>query len=211
MVRGMSVLDPFYEFREQMVDRLVRDLVGPGAIDETIDDLPMEKYICGILYPRSEDPIDPAQDDDAAESDDESTFADPPVALANEKYPSSTGMTFAVDLARAQEVVVRTSAAMYAPEEDEKSRRWVRRALAIEPVTLRVDEPVSDKRVPLDDGLELFVRVRQAESSGAVAVTVALVNTRLAKPGLRDGDAFYQPSIVVQASDMAAVFVERDA
>jgi hypothetical protein len=207
----MSVLDPFYEFREQMVERLNRDLIGPGSIDETIDDLPMEKYICGILYPRSEDPIDPAQDDDAGESDDESTFADPPVALANEKYPSSAGMTFAVDLARTREVVVTASAAMYAPEEDEKSKRWVRRVLMIDAVTIRVDEPVGDKRVPLDDGLELFVRVRTAEVSGAVAVTVALANTRLAKPGLRDGDAFFQTSIVVEAPDGSAVFVEREA
>ena len=58
--------------------RLERDLVGPGEPDETIEDLPMEKYICGILYPRSEDPFDPAQDDDAATSEDEATFADPP-------------------------------------------------------------------------------------------------------------------------------------
>ncbi len=51
----MSRLDPYYAFRAEMLERLARDLVGPGDVEETISDFPLEQYICGILYPRSED------------------------------------------------------------------------------------------------------------------------------------------------------------
>ena len=197
----MSRLDPFYEVRGEMLERLERDLVGPGDVEETIRDFPLEKYICGILYPRSEDRIDPAQDHDVAEGEDEATYGDPPVALANEKYPSSAGMTFAVQLARAKEITVTASAAMYIHEESEAGKQWKRRALAIEPLPLRVDQPTSDRRIALADGLELFARIRPADDGGAAAVTLALVNTRTAKPGQRDADAFFQPALLVEAAD----------
>src|SRR5262245_13888964 len=120
----MTELATFYEFRDDIIRRLAQDLVGPGEVDETITDFPPEKYICGILYPRSEDPIDPSQDDNVAEGDDEATFADPPVAMANEKYPSSVGLTFAVDLTATSEVAVLASAANYRLDEDERGKRW---------------------------------------------------------------------------------------
>jgi hypothetical protein len=207
----MSALDTYYNFRAEMVERLERDLVGPADVEETISDFPLEKYICGILYPRSADAFDPAQDHDVAEGDDEATYADPPVALANEKYPSSAGMTFAVELARAKEITVWASAARYVSEETEAAgKQWKRVALAIEPVTLRVDQPTADRRIALAEGLELFARIRSADESGAAAVTLALVNTQTAKPGQRDADAFFQPTLVAEAADGKPVFVARN-
>ena len=206
----MNRFDPYYEFRAEMLKRLARDLVGPGDVDETISDFPLEQYICGILYPRSEDRFDPAQDHDVAEGEDEATHVDPPVALANEKYPSSAGMTFAVDLSKATEITVTAMAALYVPEESEEGKRWTRRPLTIEPVLLRVGEPTPDHRISLAEGLELFARIRPADEAGAVAVTLALVNTRTAKPGKRDGDAFFQPTLVAEAADGVPAFVERN-
>jgi len=205
----MSALGPFYEFRGAMLERLERDLVGPGTADEKIDDYPLEKYICGILYPRSADLIDPSQDQDLAEDEDESTYPDPPVALANEKYPSSAGLTFAVDLSRTKEIVVVASAARYVPDEVDAEKQWSRHAIALEPVTLQVDVPSADRRIMLAEGLELFARIRPRDAARAVAITLALVNTRTAKPGKRDADAFFQPKLTVRADDGSAAFVER--
>jgi hypothetical protein len=206
----MNTLDPYYEFRRKMLRRLEQDLVGPAEPAETINDFPLEKYICGILYPRTEDRIDPTQDDRTADDEGEATYADPPVALANEKYPSSAGMTFAIDLTRATEIIVTAKAAIYVPEEGEANATWTRHPLTIEPLTLKVDQPISDQRVVLGDGLELFARIRQADASGAAAVTLALVNTRTATPGRRDGDAVFQPSLTVEAPIAEPVFVERN-
>jgi hypothetical protein len=205
----MSSLDEYYEFRDEVVARLARDLVGPEAEDETILDFPLEKYLSGILYPRSDDPIDPGQDDEPGEGDDESGYVDPPVARASERYPSSVGITFAVDLSLTSIVTVTAGAALYVPEEQEEGKIWRRHALTIVPVDVRVDEPTTDSRTQLEQGLELFVRVRPADASGAAAVTLALVNTRHATPGQRDADAFFQPALEIRSPD-GAVFVERN-
>ena len=81
-----------YAFREQLVQSLIRDLVGPLDSDpqeETITDPPLTRYASGILYPRDAQSADPSQDDEASDDLDEATYADPPVAMANVRYPSS--------------------------------------------------------------------------------------------------------------------------
>ena len=96
----MSEFDPYYDVRAKLVDALARDLAGPAPEDrnaETIEDPPLTQYIVGVLYPQSGDPIDPTQDVDIADDYDEIAVPDPPVAMANVRYPASMGMTFSVD------------------------------------------------------------------------------------------------------------------
>src|SRR3954447_21313893 len=100
----MAALDECYGFREQLVERLERDLFGPSRPDETLVDFPLERYIVGVLYPRTADEVDPSQDDDTSDGDDETPSAAPPVATASARNPSSAGMTFAVDLDRASAI-----------------------------------------------------------------------------------------------------------
>jgi hypothetical protein len=208
----MTQLDDCYSFRDEVVDRLERDLFGPESVEETLLDFPLERYIVGVLYPRTADEIDPAQDDEAeGEGEDETTFADPPVALANARNPSSAGMTFAVDLTRARSITVTASAAMYTPVETPEGKRWRRKPILPEPLTVPVDQPIPEQRTALGEGLELYVRVRTERGTGndVASVTLALVNTRAGKPGARDGDAFFQPALLVSGDE--AVFVERQA
>ena len=54
---------------EALVDAVSRDLIGPYEQSEVIEDAPLTKYIAGIIYPRSEDNIDPEQDNDLADDD----------------------------------------------------------------------------------------------------------------------------------------------
>ena len=91
-------LDTQYEFRSRMVEALTRDIIGPQAEDEVLRDFPLQTYISGILYPRSSEPIEPNDDIDVDDDDDnnEGQF-DPAVAYANLRYPSSMGLTFAID------------------------------------------------------------------------------------------------------------------
>ena len=206
----MTILDECYAFRGAMVARLERDLIGPDTVDELLDDLPLERYIVGILYPRTDEPIDPAQDDQQPDGEDSDSVPDPPVAMASARYPSSAGLTFAVDLRRTKSIDVAVQAALYAPEERGESEAWRRKPLAIEPVTVTVDRAV-DHRKALGEGLELYVRVRAADKDGAVAVTLALINTRAATPGKKDADAFFQPSIASRRRTASAAFVERHA
>ena len=205
----MTSLDPFYEFRGQMVARLKRDLLGPREEEEELEDLPLDHYVVGVLYPRIGDTIDPAEDDELGEDEDEPTVADPPVALANTRYPSSAGLTFAVDTAACDRLLVDVEAARYVPLENENGRRWRRSPSALRDLEVEVSRPISGRWLELEEGLALFVKVREVDDEGAASVTLTLVNTREASAGQRDVDAFFQPSISVRASDDSAAFVAR--
>src|SRR5262249_53540317 len=111
-----STFAPFYWFRESLVDAVERDLAGPSDIFETISDPPLTKYIIGILYPQSEDETRAEQDDDLADDDSEEFAPDPAIAMANVRFPSSMGLTFAVDTSVAPAISVLVSAAQYVKE-----------------------------------------------------------------------------------------------
>jgi len=204
-----------------MVHALERDIVGPGAEDEVIVDAPLTKYIAGILYPKSADTLNTDEDNDLPDDDGEDFAPDPPIALANVRYPSSMGITFAVD-AEEPSVSVEASAARYeelkgaSADSGTGGRRrstWRRQALKPSPVIIPVNTPISGKRKEIAPGLELYYRVRAVEN-GVVAVTTVLVNTNVAnaqdRSVSRDSLAFFQVGLSVVASDFGrSPFVER--
>jgi hypothetical protein len=221
----------FYQFRQLLSEALIRDLLGPKDPNEveTIYDPPLTKYITGALFPQTDAAVDPSQDIDVADDDagDEGTVPDPPVAMANVRFPSSMGLTFAVDTRAVQTIVVEVTAARYEKvKEDEttgtpkRPRRgglgptepWRRVPLAINPVNIKVGTPVADHREALSAGLELFYRVRSADQSGISAVTVVVLNKNASIPGQNDLVSFFQPAIVVRGERPGSpVFVERKA
>ena len=206
-----------------MVDALEKDIVGPGAADEVIVDAPLTKYIAGILYPKSADGLNSDQDNDLPDDDGEDFAPDPPIALANVRYPSSMGITFAVDVAESS-VLVEASAAHYEElrgvSDDSRTlagnrRRstWRREVLRLDPVIIPVNAPNSGERKQIAPGLELYYRVRAAEK-GVVALTTVLVNTHVAnaqdRSVSRDSLSFFQIGIRVVAADSGrSPFIER--
>lgn len=197
-----------YAFRAKLVELLERDLIGPGEPDERIDDPPILRYSSGILYPRSEESVAPEQvhtDDDG----DEATAPEPTVASANARYPSSMAITFTVDEA-CPSIEITIDVARYEREdttenEEESTSAWRRRPLAIEPVTVDMQEGVL--RPDVAEGLELFCRVR-AVTDGRRSVTVALANTFTGTGVERDPISFFQPRLEV-TSVGEAPFLER--
>ena len=228
-------LETQYSFRARMVESLTKDIIGPQAEDEVLDDFPLQAYISGILYPRSSEPMEPAADIDAADDDDEGQF-DPAVAYANLRYPSSMGLTFALDPS-VDAIRVKVSAAQYeeiggaselsngsesqeATEPDRSeaegsgsSRRLTRwRRLPIGPtaVTLNAAARRGVQRQPIAPGLELYSNVRSADRFGAVPVTIILINTNTVTSGLRDAHCFFQTQMVLSgAKPSSQPFVER--
>ncbi|MBX9387562.1 helicase-related protein [Streptomonospora nanhaiensis] len=210
-----------YAFRDDLVARLERDLVGPsGPEPETIDDAPVTKYPVGVLFPRTQEPVSAeAPPDEEPEGRHAGEPPDAGVTLANVRYPSSMGMTFAVDTGRAREITVRAEAARYRPERTEGRRdrttvareRWHREPLRIDPLRVAVDLP-GDRQVILAEGLRLFVRVRRPDDRAVAAVTLVLMNDNVASATeSRDAKAFYQPRLMVSSTDGESVFVERPA
>lgn len=219
-----------YDFRRSLVDELAKDLIGPLTEDEVIHDAPLDQYVTGVLYPAHAE-ADGTEDDgsDAESGGDQSAAADPPVAMANVRNPSSMGLTFAVG-PDAKNLRVSIEAARYEPSgtPDRSQRRgrlgagnitWARRSVDAAPVEISGNRDDPGTYHPLQnqageeiEGLLLYTRVRPADEEGRRPITVALVNKL--EPGrdaeLRDAFAFLQTAITVDA-DGAAAFVERPA
>lgn len=210
--------DDYYDFRERLVDFVRRDLVGYDTADEIIGDPPITKYAAGILFPLDSGNVDSSEDNDNDndQNDDGDETADPPVAMANVRYPSSMGMTFSVDLNATSEIAVTVEAGKYVPlkqDGDANSDQWQR--IPIGPTQLDppidISKPVEDRRISIDDGLELFVRIRKPDDLQRVSVTLVLLNKHTAPPtGGRDAVSFFQPSIsVTSTSPNSPIFVGR--
>jgi hypothetical protein len=214
----MADINEYYEFRDSLSDAIVRDLVGPGRHDTSREDeavlteAPMTRYIAGILFPLSPDPIDPAQDNDLADAPSVGTdeTVDPPVAMASVRYPSAMGLTCGIAGDATESIRLTVTAARYRLESAEDvDELWVR-----EPLHLTHDIALLGAdhgyRAKLDDGLEVFVRERRRNADGDSALTVALLNTLTPPAGewRRDAHCYFQVEFDLEAQG-SAVFVDR--
>lgn len=129
------------EFRREVLERLRGDLVGPLAVDEVFDPevlpsgkkraalLPSERYLSGILFPRSSDlPAEEEENLGGGESDegegDGTAAADSGVPLHNVKRPSTAGVSFAVSLSERPAINLRVTGATYKPRWRQKDGTW---------------------------------------------------------------------------------------
>lgn len=229
----MRDLAPHYEFRDELVDRVRADLLGPVDGDaEVLTEEPATAYITGVLYPRdrgrglsderrSEEDVDLTAA--AASSED---VPEPGVAMANRQMPSAMGLTFAVDPRVNPAFSVQVTAAVYEPCDvegrpvspkrterrgvDDDTTRWHRRSFTTTAVPVTVIDQPAARSVDVEEGLSVQVRVRAPDQTGAVAVTVTLVNEREAETSeLVDRFCVFQPQIQVETADRMPSFVER--
>ena len=200
-------MDSKYAVRDELVGRLRGDLVGPHEEHEELTDAPFATYISGVLYPQTAGLVD--QENEVDEHDDagETTYADPPVSLANARYPSSAGLTFAVDTTVSSEITCVVSTARYVLHGMGDEQRWRRLPLRFEE-TIAVDRRSDGDERELEPGLDLYVRVRPADSEGVAAVTLVLINRREAPRFEKDAHSYYQAGLEVEAAG-GAVFAER--
>ncbi|MFG2134160.1 helicase-related protein [Streptomyces sp. NPDC048751] len=229
-----------YAARQSLVDQLRRDLLGPGAEDEILtQDPPITTYPIGVLFPRPAD--DDAMEEQVASlretdgldeapvlahSDAEDIGYELGVSLANDRRPSSMGLTFAVDPSVSSTVVVRAEAAMYDPIDiegrvvsakraqarstEDQSEHWRRRRLPLRPVTINVTMPGMQEFEPLAEDVLLRVLVRKPTASGTVTITVTLVNDkRVSERELQDAFSLFQPRLTVETPAGEEAFVER--
>ncbi|WP_449061620.1 helicase-related protein [Planomonospora algeriensis] len=229
----MSRHSKHYRFREELVDRLRLDILGPvGGEEEILTDAPVTMYATGILFPRDADDervyeehaeLEDDQASDAAAVDD---VPDTGVAMANRQFPSSMGLTFGVDPTESSVIMVTVTAAMYEPIDktgqpvkaqraarrttEEQDLRWRRRVLELDPVPVDITSPRSVAET-LAPGVELRLRIRSADpGTGAVAVTAALLNVlEVDKYDLKDAHCLFQPTIHVAGPDGTKALVER--
>ena len=238
----MKTLDPWYEAREVMRGAIAADLLG-GPADDLLAEAPLDRFIVGILHPRSapipaETAVEEAtgadrpatlaeevdQPEAASDSPADAVF-DPAVALSRVRYPSSMGLTFAVDVRDTSSVTVSARAARYVEIEADRGTsapaqesvrhlrgggrtgtRWQRAEPVLPDNTIDVATPRS-YALQLADGLDLHVVVRRPVRN-LVSVTTVLINTLVHSTGPKDGLCWFQPSLRLGTS---GAFVDRPA
>lgn len=184
-------------FRDEILARLVGDLVGPLEPNEVLSDRPTQRYSTGILYPRDAR-IEPQEDEDGglAANVTEDAASEPEeagVSLHAALKPATAGLSFAIEPSGTNiRPVIRIgiTCAVYkrvavddaghevegAPP-DRAHERWRRTPLsAIVEMELRAGET----RLPLAEhgieGLELYALV--TPHAGVETVTLALASQR---------------------------------
>ncbi|MEU6678311.1 helicase-related protein [Streptomyces sp. NPDC046925] len=229
-----------YTVRDGLVAQLRRDLLGPGSDDEVLSqDPPITAYPIGVLFPRAAD--SPAEQELAADIAENAGLDETPmlrrrdideptpdvgIALANDRRPSSMGLTFAVDPDMARTVIIATEAAAYDPVDaagrpitakrsearstSERNEHWRRRPLSFPPVTVDVTKPGVQPGEPLSDEVSIRALVRKASPDGTVTVTVSLINEkRIGEHELQDAFSLFQPRLTVRTPAGECAFVDR--
>ncbi|MFF2205254.1 helicase-related protein [Streptomyces sp. NPDC058145] len=166
--------------RQELVDYLTRQLVGPaGGDDEVLDAPPDRQYLMGTLYPQQADlqrQLALAADDpEAAGAEEDAPDANPaadPVPETNSWLPASLGLSFYTDASR---IEVSCTAARYETRRNDsgRGRRWQRVPLPPETHTISPGR----KDVPVLDGRARIQVTRRSYGDGTL-ITVALINEK---------------------------------
>ncbi|GGS16754.1 helicase-related protein [Streptomyces griseoviridis] len=231
---------------EEILVGLRRELFGPAEEatpddrDEVLtQDAPIDRYLTGVLYPRAskERQVENAAEQDGldmppvlAHEDIEEAGVAQETGVSGGRRPSSMGLTFAVDPAISDTIVVSARAAVYEPTDAEgnpvEARRaearttadqrehWQRRELDLPDLPVSVTEPAPKKPIDLLAGkVALHVIVRRPDpTTGTVTVTVTLINTqKVGEWDLQDAFSLFQCGLTVRAADGSTAFVERPA
>ena len=199
----MSDFSDFYKARQTVLDILEKDLIGPVAPDEVIDELPLSYYTMGKIYPNDlvEDNVEQGENIVDNKADD----YDASIDLGGQRKPSSFGITIAPG--SADVMLVSVNYAMYKPEhrnvKDEETGNtydetfWFRKQHTRE-LTWTVSS--QQKRLSLEGGAELRITPRPSIRNEGDVVTVTLLNSNIASDDLErlNAESLFQPSIRVE-------------
>ncbi len=90
----MTGYSDYYKAREEIVDIVSEDLLGPVYADEVLNEAPTSYYIMGKLYPKTDRDLE--LDDATTSTDLEEMDADNSLAGANMRNPRAMGITYTV-------------------------------------------------------------------------------------------------------------------
>ncbi|PXW31273.1 UNVERIFIED_CONTAM: helicase-like protein [Williamsia faeni] len=203
-----------YRFRDELVDDLVLDVVGPGGgEDELLEEAPLGRYLVGVLWP-SDDDLQEGIEPDGAEPEKDGATDDSPVAQARMRFPSSMGLTFSVRVKDADSITIAPSAARYEEQPLEggdegkvkrnRDSKWRRVPAVIKPLVQGVTKPGTFRDL-VAPGLQLYRYVRPARD-GVVTVSVALRNVQVPPlKQMRDSFSWFQVELDIQTDQPAIV------
>ncbi len=197
--------------RNQLVDRLKADLVGPLDPTEVLESRPSDIYLTGILWPL--DARMGGEEDDARADDAEGDPASTPASLVGQQRPCSMGVSFATASESAEhEVNITVNFGLYSPKLADRQTQWCREQVAFS-ANLRLVPGVTDElRVPNGEpSLDVRVHFRTMSGPTGLLSTVTLVNR--SEPAESDRESVerltvFQAHLVIAGTE-ATVIVPR--
>jgi hypothetical protein len=171
-----------HSVRDEIVERLIQDIVGPHEFDEILENKPTDVYLSGILWPtRTEISL---TEDDGISGDSEDDDISPGLSIAGQQRPSTMGLSFATskDSGKARikiEYTFSTYETVISEKEEKKSRSWKRQqhegSLQVE-ITSRLNQTIEIKPETVSNELNVGLHVRIVEEADRFLATVTLVN-----------------------------------
>lgn len=215
----MPNYDEFYKARDLITAILEKDLIGPVKEDEVLDELPLQYYAAGMLFPAAdgergsgEETSGEVNAPDNEDMEDINEVAES-ISAENMGKASSAGITFAVSKA-CKSVSITAAYAFYQPEKAENGQQstvW-RRNSHIETHEISVRESAGKcvkTRVSLEGGIWLHLVIRPRTEDGNRILTAALVNENKATDNIASDSSLsaFQVSLRVSAPDEKPCFV----
>ena len=225
----MAGFNDYYKAREEIVDIVSKDLLGPVYEEEVLNEPPTSYYIMGKLYPKTDKDLE--IDDATTCTDLEDMDEDNSLASANMRNPRAMGITYTVK-ETISTVHVNLKYAFYKPyslneakdngislnryselidQTDEKDKAsmsfWVRSSLDQE-YDIPTDHNSAYEIIP---GIYLKTFLHRGSGSEEKVLTTVLTNERYISDGNRNkiaANTVFQPEITVRGTGVGSAFNE---
>jgi hypothetical protein len=210
--------------RTRLNDLVARDLLGPanGPEEEVPDPSRVsDRYVVGMLAPQTRtSDLDPSTDEDLAAGGagtSEEGTSEPQRAPIESTFPCSFGLTVGVSptchalkvTARWGRYERRDSEVLKDPKTGNPKKVWKRVPMEGTLAPLVLSEGPVKPRSLVDDQPEVTVQGLVRRRGDAWIVTLFLVNGQSEPERLKDAAWIFQPELVIESGDGAAVFVRR--
>lgn len=207
----------YYEARDQVIEIMKKDLLGPLDENEIIcDERPLDYYIVGKLYPRQSDADNVSQSstDDCGVLDEEDN-----ISLCNGHNPSSFGISFSLNngttcfmissKAAKYKLIERSNAQEILGFEDKayksKAYFWQRTSLDIKDIKIDVFDLMQGKasKYVVADNLTISVLLHKTYSDGSKIVTVTMINEAFVESDYVNEcvNSIFQPEISIKSNE----------
>lgn len=180
------------ELREELLNRLSVDILGPSNAVESIQERPTDRYLTGVLWPKRT-AFSGAEDESLNLNDETPEIdgdAEESVALRNVMKPASAGLSFAVRrFDEPAAIAIRATFALYEKTTDQVGATvWIRKPVDVTltpEVRTSGHEYFRDKN-GLPKGVAVHVLCRRWDET--ITVTATLLNERSTKKGATPDD-----------------------
>lgn len=158
--------------RDEIVNRLEEDLLGPRLPDEVLESRPSDTYLTGILWPPTEKESSEDDDSDEKSAATENTDLDLSVPTLGQSKPSSMGLSFAIDETAGTQIAVSLDFGSYVPQVISQGRQakktvWQRESFHLE-VEVELDIGLQRLQFEVEGSnqcVEIVARVKSGPAS----------------------------------------------